>query len=82
MDCKADILFALPRIFSDIAHQHSTAASKAQATKRRHRVAYRVLRIGLHILPDGMCSRAIPSDSLCAQDQTKETGLAFRSLMR
>jgi hypothetical protein len=50
--------------------------------KRKQQNGDTGLRIGLHILPDGMCSRAIASHSLCAQGWMRETGLAFRFLMR
>jgi hypothetical protein len=36
--------------------------------KRKRQNGGSGLRIGLHILPDGMCWRAIPIHSLCAQD--------------
>jgi hypothetical protein len=36
--------------------------------KRKRQNGGSGLRIGLHILPDGMCWRAMPIHSLCAQD--------------
>jgi hypothetical protein len=70
-------LFALPWNFPDVA-----ANILPPPEKRKRQNGGSGLRIGLHILPDGMCWRAIPFHGLCARlNRAKPLGFPVRDAL-